>query len=179
MEEIWKEIPGYEGLYEVSSYGRVKSLPRLKKTKSSCVTKTRILAPRAVGEGREYLAVILFNSKHERKQWRIHRLVAIAFIQNPNGYSEINHKDENKGNNRVENLEWCSRSYNVTYGTGTEKRRRNNRTKPIAMFDDDGNEIMRFFSLAEGARHVGVNPSCLSHAEGTNRHIKKYLWRFL
>ncbi len=178
MEEIWKAIPGYEGRYEVSNYGRVKSLPKRKKGTGSYMTETRILVPRAVGKGREYLAVILFDSEHKAKQWRVHRLVAIAFIPNPNGYNEINHKDEIKGNNRVENLEWCSRSYNVRYGHGNEKRKYAI-AKPIAMFDDDGNEVMRFLSLSDGAKYVGVHPASISHVVGTSRRIKKHLWRFL
>ena len=102
MEEIWRDIKGYEGLYKISSYGRVYS-----HYKKDC------LKP---GNNRGYLYVNLYK-KGKNNTCKIHRLVAEAFILNPNNYEEVNHKDENKQNNRVENLEWCDRKYNANYGT--------------------------------------------------------------
>lgn len=103
--EIWKEIVGFEGLYWVSNFGRIKSKRKIRKI---CTSKCG------------YSVVNLSNSKTFKKFY-IHRLVASAFINNPNNYNEINHKDENKTNNSVENLEWCDRNYNCTYGTKTER----------------------------------------------------------
>ena len=106
--EIWKEIEGYEALYEVSNLGNVKSLKR---------NKIRKLSKDRYG----YLFIAL--SKNDvKKQYKIHRLVAQAFIENPNNYEEVNHKDEDKTNNKVENLEWCNHKYNANYGTAIQRR---------------------------------------------------------
>ena len=114
MTEIWKDIEGYEGLYQVSNMGRVKSLGKggthkqvhyLKQAKERC----------------GYLFVALCK-KGKVKQFKVHRLVAKAFIPNPNNLSQVNHKDEDKTNNRVDNLEWCDCIYNINYGTAIKRR---------------------------------------------------------
>jgi len=98
--ELWKDIVGYEGYYQVSNYGRVKSL-----------RKNKILNQR---NRSLYLAVsICFNGVN--KSYNVHRLVAIAFLPNINSLPQVNHKDENKKNNHVSNLEWCSAKYNNRY----------------------------------------------------------------
>lgn len=117
MEE-WKSIPGYEGLYEVSSYGRVKSLDRY--DSRNCFRKGRILKQN--NDGRGYMSVQLcLNGKI--KKYLVHRLVAQTFIPNPDNLPEVNHKDENPENNSVTNIEWCNRSYNINYGTRKDKVR--------------------------------------------------------
>ena len=99
MTEIWKDIKGYEGLYQVSNLGRVKSL----KFDRELILKYRIVE--------NYNAVVLYaNSKP--KPWRVHRLVALMFIGNPNRAQQVNHKDFNRSNNCVENLEWCTAEEN-------------------------------------------------------------------
>ena len=113
MKEEWKDIKGYEGLYQISSFGRVKSLNYMHKS----VSKYLSLAIMSSG----YVYVLLYK-EGKRKMYRVHRLVAEAFIPNPNNYKEVNHKDENKQNNRVDNLEWCTRNYNHNYGTLKERR---------------------------------------------------------
>ena len=104
--EIWKDIEGYEGLYQVSNTGKIKSL------KSWGGNNERIMKPRNQGTG--YLSIGLSKDKKCR-QFLVHRLVAQAFIPNPNNYDFVNHKDENKTNNVIENLEWCTKSYNSIY----------------------------------------------------------------
>ncbi len=101
MEEIWKDIEGFEGEYMISNLGRVKSL------------KSNIILRQFEYRG-GYLEVHLRKPKIKVHK-KVHRLVAEAFLANPNHYKEVNHKDENKQNNMVNNLEWCSRSYNNTY----------------------------------------------------------------
>ena len=126
MIEEWRPIVGYEGLYEVSSYGRVRSLDKYVKSKSKSyrLHKGKVLISEKNTRG--YLSVVLsYNGKH--KAITVHRLVAQAFIPNPNNLPEINHKDEDKTNNNVENLEWCDHKYNVNYGT------RNIRAKETAI----------------------------------------------
>lgn len=107
MEEIWRDIPGYLGLYQVSNFGRVLSL-----------ITNRILKFNNAGKG--YLQVTLCKDGIQ-KNYLVHRLVAMTFIQNPNNLPQVNHRNEVKTDNRVENLEWCSCKYNMNYGTARER----------------------------------------------------------
>ena len=117
MEE-WRSIPGYEGLYEVSSYGRVRSLDRY--DSRNCFRKGRIMKQN--NDGRGYMSVQLCLDG-KIKKYLVHRLVIQTFILNPDNLPEVNHKDENPGNNNVDNLEWCNHSYNINYGTRKDKVR--------------------------------------------------------
>ena len=121
MAEIWKAVTGYEGLYEVSSLGNVRSLDRVIRSKHNGTTlkKGRILTP-FYEEKKGYYQVALSKDGKEKKQ-RIHRLVATAFLDNPFNYTDINHKDEIKTNNKMDNLEWCTREYNNNYGTKPQR----------------------------------------------------------
>ena len=119
MEE-WRDIRGYEGIYKISNLGRVKRLayeiqnPSPRANGSMLKFKEHLLTPRRITHG--YLSVALYK-KGTRKDYKLHRLVAEAFIPNPENKPEINHKDENKANNEVINLEWCTHKYNSNYGT--------------------------------------------------------------
>lgn len=126
MDEIWKEIKNYEGYYQISNRGRVKGIVEVKKYKEG-----RILTPWSNHRGRGYLKVKLIKNGTGKYAY-VHRLVAQAFIDNPNHYTEVNHKDENPKNNTVENLEWCTRKYNMSYGTIQDRRREAFRQKKIA-----------------------------------------------
>lgn len=125
LVEVWKDIKGYEGLYQVSNLGRVRSLDRHIKrvSKRGAVIyqfhKGRVLSPKTTKSG--YLEVQLFDSNSNGKMWRVHRLVAKTFIPCTDSTLEVNHIDENKLNNEVENLEWCNRQYNTNYGTRNQK----------------------------------------------------------
>ena len=110
--EIWKDIDGFEGLYQVSNLGRVKSLPKYTYSKGyPQLRKEKLLKPGYTGRKRCYATVCL----NDGKRYKIHRLVAQAFIPNPNNLPIVNHKDENPKNNCVENLEWCDYRYNSLY----------------------------------------------------------------
>ena len=121
MEE-WKDVRGFKGLYEVSNLGRVRDKNGLLKEYNTdgyirvCLKKT-------------------LNGKRISRCIGVHRLVAQAFIPNPHRYKEVNHKDENKSNNCVDNLEWCTRKYNVNYGTRTQRaaeaKRRNTEIRKV------------------------------------------------
>lgn len=118
--EIWKDIKGYEGLYQISNYGNVKSLERvIEDNKGSYIKKEKILTPTINNRG--YYHIGLRNNS-KTKYYYVHRLVAEAFIPNPNNYPIINHKDEDKTNNKVDNLEWCTPKYNANYGTAIQRR---------------------------------------------------------
>lgn len=113
MEEIWKDIKGYEGIYQVSNYGKIRSLDRIDKINH--FHKGRILKPASI---KGYLHVNL-SVDGNINDVAIHRVVAETFIPNPHNLPQINHKDENKQNNMVTNLEFCTPKHNVNYGTRT------------------------------------------------------------
>ena len=120
MTEIWLPIEGYENLYEVSNLGRVRSLEHTVTNKNGSKRKFpgKILKPRAHRNG--YLKAELYKNGI-RRYFLLHRLVATAFIPNPNNLPQVNHLDEDKTNNTVENLEWCTAEYNNNYGTHNER----------------------------------------------------------
>lgn len=120
MTEEWREIEGYEGLYQVSNLGRVKSLFRvvMRSDGKPNTVNEKILKN---GMTKGYCAVVLCKDR-KKKMYKVHRLVAMAFLSNPHNLPEVNHKDENKKNNHVDNLEWCTPKYNTNYGTCTERR---------------------------------------------------------
>lgn len=179
-EEKWKAIAGYEG-YEISSLGKVKSL-NYKRT-----GKEKILKPKNNGKG--YLRVALYKDG-KCKYFLIHRLVGEAFIPNPMGLPEINHKDENKSNNIASNIEWCDRRYNNNYGTHTERSaaaQRNNpdRSKAVvaSRFSDFRTIELRFASISEAGRngyHQGSVSDCCKGCYSTHRgnFYKNLYWRY-
>lgn len=122
MQEIWKDIEGYEGLYQVSNYGRIKSLDYRHKG-----------IPKIMVSGKQnngYMNVGLWKDR-QKTTYYIHRLVAKAFLPNPDGLPEVNHIDECLSNNMVTNLEWCTSEYNANYGTRNERMRVNKRKRAV------------------------------------------------
>lgn len=144
--EEWKPIPGYDGKYEVSNWGRVRSFKR---------QKERILSPIQKYDG--YYRVQLCKDSRV-KELLVHRLVAEAFISNPSKLSQVNHKDEDKRNNYVMNLEWCTPGYNLTYGTRMERI-----SKRVVQLDKGGNFIAEFESINEAARRTGIAPTSICY----------------
>lgn len=171
VNEEWRPVSGYEGLYEVSNFGRVKSLPR-----NGTINRERIIKP---GLFKKYLGVSL-NKNNKRTSHLVHRLVAIAFIPNPNSLPQVNHKNEDRLDNRVENLEWCDRQYNINYGTGVE-RRAIQRRKKIMKLSMDGETICVYNSLTEASNdcNVGIgNISSCCHNKKNYKSAGGFKWKY-
>lgn len=120
--EIWKSVPNYEGIYEVSNFGKVRSVKRLIVDKNNRLINRKEIILKPSTDEKGYKKIKLFAGG-KAYTTHVHRLVALAFIPNPHNMPQVNHKDENKSNNRVENLEWCTARYNATYGTRLKRRR--------------------------------------------------------
>lgn len=151
--EEWKPVVGYEGLYEVSNYGRVKSLERLELCGNKWFRKRKEKLLQQCAKENDYLIVTLCNSTGH-KMFYVHRLVAMAFIPNPNNLPQVNHKDEDKTNNHVDNLEWCTARYNSTYGTHVkrvaEKQSIKVRCIENGIVYDSGKEAARQLNINDG-----------------------------
>ena len=160
MEEIWRDIKEYEGKYQVSNTGNVKSLERMKwNGKGYQKIPEKILEGYDNGHG--YLYVSLCK-EGKVKQYRINRLVAMAFIENPDNLPEVNHKDENPKNNCVDNLEWCTRLYNNTYNgrakkVGKKQINDPKKSKPVIGINKVSGLILEFPSAMEASRQTGID----------------------
>ena len=156
--EIWRPIVGYEGLYEVSNLGRVRSMGHYVTQIGYCGTpftrfyKGRIINTPPTRNGYETLT-LSNGSKRETKS--VHRLVAEAFIPNPDNLPQVNHKNEVKTDNRAENLEWCTIAYNVTYGHRIEKAARA-KSKPVLQITRGGTVVASFMSISSAAEETGI-----------------------
>lgn len=155
--EIWKDIEGYEGLYPVSNMGRIRSLDRIKPNSGGQIAKGKIKS--IVDNGNGYKIVNLYKGGTSRMKY-VHRLVAEAFLANTHNYPQINHKDENKNNNKLTNLEWCSSEYNCNYGNHAQKARLShiveNRNREIDMYDFCGNLIKTFLCSNDVCKEIGI-----------------------
>lgn len=166
-----KDAPGYEGLYLVSSDGDVYSLP---KTVRGAWEQHR--SGKKLKKGRrgrrgqpQYEFVILTNREGKPKKESVHRLIAKAFIENPNNFPEVNHKDENSLNNRVENLEWCSRQYNVEYS----------KAKAIEQYTVDGDKIAEYKSIKYASDITGISRTAINNClTGWSMKAGGYIWRY-
>ena len=171
MEEIWKDIKDFEGIYQVSSFGRIKSLQMY--ANGGYKKREKILKPCNNGNG--YFIVYLRKDKKRYVKY-IHRLVAEAFIFNPNNYKCINHKNEIKTDNKKENLEWCTYKYNNNYGKHNEKLSKSKR-KLVNQYDLQGN----FIRTWDGIRIAMEETNSRHIVECCKNKIKSsggYIWRY-
>lgn len=199
MIEIWRDIPGYEGKYQVSNTGEVKSLNYNSSGKSKLLKQ--------IADKKGYNRVGLCKNG-KRKYYFVHRLVAMTFIPNPDNLPIINHKDEDKINNNVNNLEWCTYEYNNNYGTKKErlsksmkgkkgcwyekqlseehkkkisKSLKGKNSKAILMYDKEGNFIKRFDSTADANEYFGKDRYCSSISNclrGRTKTIYNYIFKY-
>ena len=157
--EKWKDVKGYEGLYQVSSSGAIKSIKRPR-------AKERMLKVQNAKHG--YQQVCLCKNGNKRF-YLVHRLVADAFLPNLCNYPEINHKDLNKQNNNVSNLEWCSAQYNVDYSN----------SKRVHQYDKQGNFIRTWKSTKEIERQMNIrNGNISSCCHGRLKTAYGYVWKY-
>lgn len=174
MQEVWKDIAGYEGYYQVSNLGRIKSLQTMKyshiKKCAIAVMREKILKP--YPDTKKYLLVDLKKDGNRDTQ-KVHRLVAKAFISNENNYPQVNHKDENKQNNCVDNLEWCTNQYNSTYGTAKE-RMADKHKKKVIQFSVTGEVVNKWNSIAEAIDDLKVSRSTMTKWLSHNVKPKRY-----
>lgn len=179
--EIWKQVDGYGGFYEVSNLGRVRSKERITDIQSYChiMRKPRIL--KAQSNGKYNRVVMSFDGKH--RQVLIHRLVAETFLPNPDNLPEVNHKDEDKTNNNVSNLEWCTRLYNVNYGTKIKRHSEfmtKTKGRAVCQYTKAGELVNTFKSVSEASREMGIDVSNIiavcSH--GVQKTAGGYVWRY-
>lgn len=203
MLEEWRDVVGLEGLYQVSNLGNVKSLDRtITQTSANGIEYTRLMKGKMLSlnktNGHGYPIVSLGNGVQGLKNYYIHRLVAEAFIPNPENLPQVNHIDEDKTNNTLENLEWCTHSYNNTYGTkierGIESYRKNclsdeefikslsERAKKYFSTHVSVRAIgveydgMLFQSITECAKYIGINSKTLNEYLNRNLNMPKHLY---
>ena len=168
FNEVWKDIVGFEGLYEISSFGNVRRFDT-KKLKATPLNQYGYPQVNLYKNGKAYLR-------------RVHRLVAIAFIQNnyPDKHDCINHKDENPSNNHVNNLEWCDREYNNNYG-GHNTKIAQSRSKPVLQFNLNGMLLKEWKSATEASKHLGIAQMSISSCclrKPKYNTAGGFLWKF-
>lgn len=168
--ETWKDIGGYEGLYQVSSHGRIKILGqggthKKESIKNLCVKK-------------RYISVTLYKNG-QPKTFLVHRLVALAFLPNPNNLTEINHINEDKHDNRVENLEWCDRTYNNNYSDINHRRMCKTGYK-IQQLSMSNEVVAEYHSTNEAEKKTGIFAKNIQHVLKEKRHSAGgFKWRFV
>ena len=171
MKEVWKDIPNYEGLYQVSNLGRVKSFRKSTKFGSQ---PEYILKPNLANNG--YMQVTLYNNA-KRHKFLVHRLVAIVFLPNPDNLPQINHKDEDRQNNEVSNLEWCTAEYNNAYGTA-KIRAIDTISKPVEQLTYDGKVIAIYRSARIASEILGIKKPSITNAICKKYQSNGYYWRY-
>ena len=182
-DEIWKPISGYEGVYEVSNLGRVRSCDRFVVCNDGRKYKRKGKVLHQSYDANKYYKVALCKNG-KQKNFSVHRLVAQAFLPNPENKEQVNHKDETRTNNRVENLEWATTSENINYGTRNERVAKavsKTKSKPVLQFTREGKFIAEFYGASEANRNTGI---CVSSIHRVARGVKRYktaggyIWKY-
>ena len=189
MNEIWKDKKDYEGLYQVSNLGNIRSLTRKVKCKNDTfrIVNGKMLIPIQMKNG--YLFVNLWKNNIVKRKL-VHRLVATAFIPNPANKQEVNHIDANKTNNNYFNLEWNTRPENTfhSYKMNLREEQRKNvamtnkklKSKNVAQYDKNMQLTKTFPSASEAARYYGYNQSAISECcRGIRKKAYGYIWKYI
>lgn len=164
MGELWRDVPSYEGIYQVSNEGQIRTV------------KTGAHLRPALRNG--YMLVKLTKGKKE-KTFSLHRLVAQVFIPNPNNLPQVNHKDECKTNNCVSNLEWCTAKYNSNYGS-RNCRMANGHKKKVAKYDASGRLVDKYNSAIEASIKNGCDASCITKCcRGERKLHGGWAWKYV
>lgn len=179
MEEVWKDIPNYEGLYQASTLGRIKSLKRTakKEYKGNRIVKEIIMEGTANQDG--YLKVHFKNKERGiDKGLFIHRLIAETFIPNPDKLPQVNHKDGNKKNNNINNLEWCTNLYNQQHAWANCLHKPTKKEgKKVNQYNLNGELIKSYKSITEASRETKINLSNICMAAKKERKTAGgYIW---
>lgn len=184
VQPKWVDIAGYENLYQINQFGEIRTLKNSPKLK-----KYDLLKPQ-ISKTNGYVYQML-NKNGTKKLFRVHRLVASAFLPNPNNLPQVNHKDGNKQNNRADNLEWCEQSYNMKHAYKTklqipsDKQRKavinTNKLKQKGVCQIKDGEIINTFSgISEASRQTNVPISCISRCcNGKREFANGFQWRFI
>lgn len=183
MKEYWVDIKGYEGLYQVSNLGRVRSLDRVQYNPVAATHQTlhkgHILPQRK--NDREAMMVMLRNAEGKRKNCQVHRLVAMAFLPNPDNLPVVNHKDYDRSNNCVDNLEWCTHYYNVHYGRADELRKQNQYgCKAVLKYSLDGELLKEYPRIMDAVREnpPATRQNIRECCKGKIKTCAGYKWKF-
>lgn len=186
MQEVWKDIKGYEGLYQISTLGQYRSCDRYILCKnrwgqSMYVFHKGKCMKQYVNNKGYYTARLYKNGS--QKTYLIHRLVAETFIPNPNNLPEVNHKDEKKNNNCVDNLHWCTKVFNNGYGKLDKYGRRKSRRhimKKVAQYDLNGSLLNVYDGLLLAKERTGINNNCISRCcSGKLKTSGGYIWKYV
>lgn len=176
--EEWKPIEWLQNIYEVSNEGRVRSIDRIEKMKNGVMRprKGRVLCQKTALSG--YKSVhISINGK--AKDYLTHRLVALAFIPNPDSLPCINHKDNNKANNRVENLEWCTHQYNISYKGNRDRAVATRGCRKVKKFSKDGVFIEEYRSCCAASRANGLSNGNLHETlHNKQKTCGGFIWKY-
>ncbi len=179
MKEIWKDIKNYEGLYQISNFGNVKSLEKYRYNGKKYYTqKEKILKQQVDKNG--YKVIVLHRNK-EIQAFKIHRLVAQAFIPNPKDKAEVNHIDGNKANNNIHNLEWVTTKENVHHAFKNHLVSQHNNTS-VEQYSLDGTLLKKWNSISEAQRELKLKKSAISNISACCQHQKPtafgYIWEY-
>lgn len=172
MIEVWKDIPSYEGLYQASNLGRIKSFAR---------NSTRGGVLKQVDRGVGYYKVTLCKGG-KTKQFNVHSIIAAVFLPNPNNYKYVDHIDENRKNNRIDNLQWCTAKQNLYFRDGVYRRaitRRGKDKRVISQYSLAGKKIKEFKTLHEAAKAVnGQAQNIWKVVKGKRLNAYGFNWRY-